>query len=1556
MTMIDPADPMDAEGPRDEQPPPPEVVLLSDDEEAGPSRRAADDGAGPIRLEVTPEPTPVAFAGSSGVVSPSDVPADEPASQDVVELLDAEDDAPQVAEPPAQRETAEENATAPGEEADARGDAALTAEPIGPISHSRDLPDETQDAVAASVPPTAPNQDAKVDDAPRLEIGSDLNVADAEVRNGHDAAPESVDADVEPDDRADANAEANLDAMQTSERPETFSSDRDSAQARDAHPGKEGGEDLEDALGVDEEDGREKEEEEKGKEGKGDEDAPTGSLSSAKRKSAGVYREKGGKKWLYLNDVSEGAEEEGGQEEEDVDDSPPKPKSNFKGVTSVGKNKWMAQVYHKGVSLYLGRFDTQEDAARAWNRKAREVGRTDLNDVSDDDDVDEDDSTRNQTSSDHEAVTRSVGGNKQVAGSRLASELGRDDLNDVTDDEEDDAPHKTKSDYKGVSRAMGGKKWVARYYTGGRNEHLGTFAKERDAAKAWNERAMTFGREDLNVIEPERRLDPRDCVNRRIRKLFEPITGREVFKTPTYFEGTVTETLVENGLRLFRVSYDAWTDGETEKLTLEEVRTWTAEHHRFAIDEAVKRAAAAAAAGRTFADPSMSAAARALRNPVGGVVLGRSQPPPASDETAVLSHVFSPSMKARWRRANERWQRRNGLHAPGDVAFDDLSAAVVATVSGVRLAWCPEPRHPGIAKLDAAAALAELLLSTLTRVGDGSAAADLLDSAANLPAQIPYTDAVEPFEVPSGDPRLDLVGEIGVRAVRSIAAGTILGPVATYVCDDNEYNLRKFAAVEGAKRSLPPRLEHSRNMYTELDHDAFAADFQTVPAHEVGVVADAYGYGNLALAVNDPAVNPLSGENYEGDGGPIGEMTGKTNVHLVELEVHGFPFMFHVAVENIEPGEELLTDYGSGFWDTVREHKQRMRALFEANADAPAEAEPSPGTRVAASDGVDVDPSTPRLGKRKTKAGKPRRPPEQDDSMVCHLVQLGFDEASALDALQRKNGDLEAAAGYLFLKKASASMAAGAPAAAAVPPSDRREGNATATPAKQKKAFKGVRQKPGKSHWEARISHSGKTETLGYFATEKKAAKAWNRRARELGRDDLNDVSSDEEMPSAPPVGIVRKRKAVEEDPPAEGILRKRSTAPSSAANEGGNARANEPDGGFKIPKVAAATEKPKQREREPSPAGATDPRGSRRETRRAELRESPPKRRSPIRRREVENVDLRYEPYRGPGPTEPRGRLPPPRGRSPPPPRGRSPPRRGASPPRRRADSSSPPGAPRGLRWDVAPGASRDARRERCHLCGSRDHEPARCGICFFFRQGRCRYGDRCKKQHAVQQPRSGTESSTFCADCGARVFGPLDAHEASERHVKNRDRFKRLRPNDAKLRCDLCDVVVTSEKNWLPHVNGKMHRGNLAMRLNGTRTDRPNASDRGGSSPGDRPEPRRDRPEGDARRADRSPTRASDRDRDSIRSVYALGGPVDPRRAAPASHPPPRAAQGADPTGLEERVLIMAKKIGDLGWTREMITKNRDDLRHLASTGAPLSQEQQTLLAVLEAMTSAT
>jgi hypothetical protein len=102
-------------------------------------------------------------------------------------------------------------------------------------------------------------------------------------------------------------------------------------------------------------------------------------------------------------------------------------------------------------------------------------------------------------------------------------------------------------------------------------------------------------------------------------------------------------------------------------------------------------------------------------------------------------------------------------------------------------------------------------------------------------------------------------------------------------------------------------LEFTQPLHTELNHDAFAADFVSVPGTELqtclaGVMVDAYGYGNLALAINDPSLDPFG----EGAGGVYSESaevaaevevmaegasggtwrkgaTRKVNVHLVEV-------------------------------------------------------------------------------------------------------------------------------------------------------------------------------------------------------------------------------------------------------------------------------------------------------------------------------------------------------------------------------------------------------------------------------------------------------------------------------------------------------------------------------------------------------------------------------------------------------------------------------------------------------------------------------------------------
>ena len=61
-------------------------------------------------------------------------------------------------------------------------------------------------------------------------------------------------------------------------------------------------------------------------------------------------------------------------------------KSRFRGVYKCGK-RWKAQLQSQGVQFYLGTFDTEEEAAKAYDRKARdekgEKGQTNFDDNGD---------------------------------------------------------------------------------------------------------------------------------------------------------------------------------------------------------------------------------------------------------------------------------------------------------------------------------------------------------------------------------------------------------------------------------------------------------------------------------------------------------------------------------------------------------------------------------------------------------------------------------------------------------------------------------------------------------------------------------------------------------------------------------------------------------------------------------------------------------------------------------------------------------------------------------------------------------------------------------------------------------------------------------------------------------------------------------------------------------------------------------------------------------------------------------------------------------------------
>jgi len=50
-----------------------------------------------------------------------------------------------------------------------------------------------------------------------------------------------------------------------------------------------------------------------------------------------------------------------------------KKSSSYRGVLWNGKRKWRVQIQYKGIVYHLGYFNTEEEAAKVWDRKAIEL-------------------------------------------------------------------------------------------------------------------------------------------------------------------------------------------------------------------------------------------------------------------------------------------------------------------------------------------------------------------------------------------------------------------------------------------------------------------------------------------------------------------------------------------------------------------------------------------------------------------------------------------------------------------------------------------------------------------------------------------------------------------------------------------------------------------------------------------------------------------------------------------------------------------------------------------------------------------------------------------------------------------------------------------------------------------------------------------------------------------------------------------------------------------------------------------------------------------------------
>ncbi len=248
---------------------------------------------------------------------------------------------------------------------------------------------------------------------------------------------------------------------------------------------------------------------------------------------------------------------------------------------------------------------------------------------------------------------------------------------------------------------------------------------------------------------------------------------------------------------------------------------------------------------------------------------------------------------------------------------------------------------------------------------DGTCRMQVSDVLASLPADLPVSQVMESFTVPETDSRLGLQGQQGVRvrpdaprglktgdfvAVyrgqarlsesehgRTVGKSSAAAVAAAFSCITDTVVAAAIAAgaedpAAAAKINLNAIKESAvasciAGLKEEIRGESYAANAEifsfTKEAEQYGVVLPpgtaltpsdrllmaAHDLGNLGSRINDPRLDPFGNSNAQ---------KLQDNVCVCEVHIGAWPFLVMFAFRDIGPGEELLYDYGSGFWELVR--------------------------------------------------------------------------------------------------------------------------------------------------------------------------------------------------------------------------------------------------------------------------------------------------------------------------------------------------------------------------------------------------------------------------------------------------------------------------------------------------------------------------------------------------------------------------------------------------------------------------------------------------------------
>ncbi|KXZ48086.1 hypothetical protein GPECTOR_30g181 [Gonium pectorale] len=177
---------------------------------------------------------------------------------------------------------------------------------------------------------------------------------------------------------------------------------------------------------------------------------------------------------------------------------------------------------------------------------------------------------------------------------------------------------------------------------------------------------------------------------------------------------------------------------------------------------------------------------------------------------------------------------------------------------------------------------------------------------------------------PCGDPTR---GGAGLQAARGIRRNEVLGVVGGYVMPAADTAVFRSAGVRYSRPEVANRLAaavEGTQADVETAWSLLAGSFRMqlpaglalTPPGE-GAPADPtelsmMGYGNLMALVNDPRVDPRDWTRCNDVDSQ--EAAGKANCAVVPVCVRGLVLPVLVALRDIAAGEQLLRDYGAGWW------------------------------------------------------------------------------------------------------------------------------------------------------------------------------------------------------------------------------------------------------------------------------------------------------------------------------------------------------------------------------------------------------------------------------------------------------------------------------------------------------------------------------------------------------------------------------------------------------------------------------------------------------------------